>query len=84
MRRGLQPHVPEAATLCAGGCNPIMCRVLPFMHRRPTPTPNPTPTPTPNPHQVQLGGALCLSCVVTSAGELPASLVSRACQARRK
>ena len=30
---------------------------------------------------VQLGGALCLACVVTSAGELPAHLVARACQA---
>ena len=30
---------------------------------------------------VQLGGGLCLACVVTSAGELPPPLVARACQA---
>ena len=30
---------------------------------------------------MQLGGALCLACMVTSAGELPAHLVARACQA---
>ena len=27
MCRRLQPYVPEAATLCAGGCNPMCARL---------------------------------------------------------
>ena len=30
-RRGLQPYVAEAATLCDGGCNPVWWRLQPYV-----------------------------------------------------